>query len=284
MARAQYLLPVLMKYLKRQEQSCPHCGSNSTSLVGRKFLALQLRHCPNCKLSFRWPKDELTDNMQFYNKFYVESNGITTKLPTHYELNELILSSFANTDKDFRPKISLLKQYKQSGSLLDYGASWGYGTWQLQQAGYQVTGFEIDKERAAYGRKNLDIDMLDNFQTLYETKNRFEIIFTSHVLEHLPNLKTIFTDFYTLLVTTGLLIIFVPNCSGIEIPEVFQKKKSFAFGEKHSFAYTKEFFENNLPKYGFSIEKIGVSPYYTIGSKQELISGAELMVIASRIK
>ena len=79
----------------------------------------------------------------------------------------------------------------------------------------------------------------------------------------------------------GFLIIFVPNCTGIEDPVVFQKKKSFAFGEKHTFAFTTGFFEKNLPSYGFSVEFVDVTPHGT--SKLTMIDGAELVVVARKL-
>lgn len=224
MAHFQYILPVLRKYVQRQDKDCPHCGNSNTLLVGTKGLILQLRMCVSCALCFRWPKDSVEENYDFYNHKYREG-GITVDLPSPAKLKSMMASSFGNTGKDFKDRINLLKQYRDSGSLLDYGASWGYVAYQLQRAGYEVIGFEIDGRRAEYGHKCLNLHMISDVEKLLEMKETFDIILTSHVLEHLPDLKSIFTNFYTLLCAKGLLCIFVPNCTGIDRAEIFMKKK-----------------------------------------------------------
>jgi 2-polyprenyl-3-methyl-5-hydroxy-6-metoxy-1,4-benzoquinol methylase len=192
----------------------------------------------------------------------------------------MLSENFANTGKSFASKIEILKSYKPSGHVLDFGASWGYGSWQIQQAGYRVEAFEIDAVRANYGAEKLGLSFSMNWHDLKSTGRTFDIIFTSHVLEHLPSLNTIFSDFATLLSPGGLLIIFVPNSTGVENRTVFQRKKSFAFGEKHTFAFTADFFIQNLPKYGFTLLNVDVQPHGV--AKPNLIDGNELLVVAVR--
>ncbi len=280
MTNLQQLSPILFKYIQRQDKECPHCGSVNTSLVGTKYLLMQLRTCSDCKLFFRWPKDNVEENYRFYNKQYRET-GITVDLPSSVELQAMKATSFHDTDKDFRQRISLLKKHSADGTLLDYGASWGYVTYQLQEAGYNVIGFEIDKTRADYGCEYLNLNIISDRAQLNEMKSAFDVVFTSHVLEHLPHLYSIFTDFHTLLRSNGILCIFVPNCTGIEGAEVFARKKAYAFGVKHTFAYTVDFFERNLLAYGFQILEIDVSPYGD-KEKKNLSNNGELMVVAKK--
>ena len=144
---------------------------------------------------------------------------------------------------------------------MDYGCSWGYGTWQLKKAGFDALGFEVSKTRASFGRKKLGLKILDEIADLGKLQDEsFHAIFTNHALEHLPNLFGIFDTFRNLLKVNGYLMIFVPNCIGLDNKKVFNSKKSYAFGEKHSLALDRYFFEINLPKHGFEVKCVS-SPY-----------------------
>lgn len=279
MARIAYLFRVLSDYLANADKSCPHCGNQQTVLIGRKHVILQLRNCPECQLMFRYPKDTPSRNHTFYSRFYRE-NGITTDTPSDADLMLMLETSFAKTGKDFSERISILKSYRDTGELLDYGSSWCYGSWQLLKAGYRVTAFEIDEARANYGREKLGIDVHSNWDALKQSHQTFDVIFTSHVLEHLPDLGQTFHDFRDMLAPNGLLMILVPNSTGIQHGDVFNRKKSFAFGEKHTLTFTADFFRHNLPQYGFSLIRIDTAPYSE--SKSDLISGSELLIIASK--
>jgi len=289
MARPAFLIPVLMKRAMGQDQDCPHCGAFNTTLVGRKHLLLQLRRCSRCRLMFRWPKDTVQDNRGFYSGLYREKDGITTFFPSPDELRELCRTRFATTDRDASGRLDLLRQVRpsSSGTVLDYGSSWGYTAWQFAQAGYNVVSFEVDHDRAVYGRERLGLRMIEDPAELAGLPDcSFDVIYTSHVLEHLPDLRGSFPLFLRLLRPGGVLMVFVPNATGIERPEVFEVKKSFGFGEKHTFAFTAEFFEQNLPDYGFVLRRVDTTPYPPMDqprpAEKDPIAGEELMAIAMK--
>jgi SAM-dependent methyltransferase len=279
MARWQYLFKVMAGYVLHGDSSCPHCGHAHTQITGRKFGLLQLRFCPECRLQFRYPKDSEAVNRAFYSGIYQEDEGITTNAPEPQRIPLLLSNRFQGTDKNFDERIATLRRYRAGGTLLDYGASWGYGTWQLAQAGYQAIGYEIDEARTEYGRWHLNIGLTSDWADLAD--KRFDILFTSHVIEHLPDLRDTFSRFHGLLNPDGLLCIFVPNCTGVEQPAVFARKREFAFGEKHTIAYTADFFAHNLPRHGFTPLTIDVTPHHT--PKADLINGSELLVVAQRV-
>jgi 2-polyprenyl-3-methyl-5-hydroxy-6-metoxy-1,4-benzoquinol methylase len=201
---------------------------------------------------FRFPKENVTNSLEFYQKSYQE--GLTTSLPDDKELENLLSQKFKGTPKDFSGKVDLIRQYKPEGKLLDYGCSWGYGVWQLQKAGYKALGFEISRPRAKYGREKLGVDILDCADDLNNLPGAyFDVIFSSHVLEHLPDISDVFPLLHRLLKPGGMLAIFVPNCDGCDMKEGFEEKKSFAFGEKHTIAFSSSFLKVHLPNHGFKI-------------------------------
>lgn len=259
MSKASFLFRVMRAYLKRQDKRCPYCGNMNTKLIDRKRFVLQLKKCPTCNLMFRWPKDTIGFNKQFYQSNY-RQKGLTTDLPDPEVLDSLKKTNFRETEKDFSAKIDILKELVLHGKVLDFGCSWGYSTFQLQHAGYDATGFEISKPRAEFGRNYLGINIIDEYSDLDKIQaSSFDIIFSSHVLEHLPTLKGVFERFSTLLKPKGILVLFVPNGGGKNA-----KKHGVRWGpmicEKHPLALDRLFFETILPKHGFYIKSFS-DPY-----------------------
>ena len=288
MSKASFLYRVIKAYLRRQDKSCPYCGHVYTKLEGRRRIVLHLRKCPVCNLMFRWPKDAIGFNKEFYQNKY-RQKGLATDRPDLKLLDNLKKTNFRGSEIDFSEKIAILKELVAHGKVLDFGCSWGYGTYQLQMAGYDAIGFEISKPRAEFGRNHLGVNIIDEYRDLDKVQpSAFNIIFSSHVLEHLPTLKGVFEQFSFFLKSNGMLVLFLPNCGG-------ENAKQYGWGhlvhEKHPLALDRMFFETVLPKHGFSIKSFS-EPYnpkkiksYMSGNKTpgEPL-GDELLVCALKVE
>jgi 2-polyprenyl-3-methyl-5-hydroxy-6-metoxy-1,4-benzoquinol methylase len=273
--------------LKGQPRVCPYCGpSSQLELLGRKKLIMDVLRCRHCLLIFRWPMDTPEDNSTYYQSEY--EAGIATDQPSNGQLEEMMKGGFRGTTLDLSPKIQILRAIRPSGVVLDYGCSWGYGVHQLRTHGYEAVGFEVSKPRAAYGRSKLGVDIRDDPRDLDGfSPKRFDIIFTHHVLEHLPNIREVLDTFGRLLADDGLAFHALPNFTG-------RSARSGLFwrwiGEAHPLAPTKDFFERNLPSHGFRRVVCGSGPFD--GKLEELIrrgqwegldvDGDELFVIARK--
>ena len=212
MGRLSFALRLILNY--GSDQRCPFCNSAETKALERKQALLVLRKCSRCHLMYRWPKDTASRNWQFYQRAYKQS-GITTDLPDEEEIMRLRATRFAGTDRDFVLHIAVLKALCPAERVLDFGCSWGYGTFQLKQAGYDVLGFEISKPRADFGRHHLGVEIIDDLSALEMLPDAgFDAIYASHVLEHLTSLREPFALFSRLLKPGGVLFIMVPNCGG----------------------------------------------------------------------
>lgn len=211
------------------------------------------------------------------------------RLPSPGELRELIQKNFAGTPLDLGPKIQVLKAVRPTGRVLDYGCSWGYGTYQLAQHGFQAIGFEIAKPRARYARQRLGVEVIDRLDDLEALPaSSFDIVFSNHVLEHLTAIKDALNLTARLLVPVGLAFHILPNFTGATARGGMWLKW---IGEEHPLAPTIEFFGQNLPKHGFGRIRFGSSPFDDTlaaglvhdGEKPLQTEGDELLLLASRI-
>lgn len=206
-----YLLNTTVKTFKRKGFFlCPSCGSKDSTIKDRKYLLTTLRRCNNCKLLYRSPITTLQENQFFYQNEY--NQDFTTEMPSEPELKEYLNSNFQGTQKDFSNYIDVLKalEVKPKSKIFDFGCSWGYGSWQLSQAGFYVESFEISAPRANYARNKLGTKVYSNLSQVTET---FDVFFSSHVLEHMPSIKETIDFAFRILKPEGLFIAFTPNGS-----------------------------------------------------------------------
>ncbi len=251
-----------------RDDACPYCGACDYRMLQRKHWIVELRRCSRCGLMFRWPKDDQRRSEAFYQRKYVE--GMTTELPDATTLMHLQRTRFAGTEKDFAPKIELLKSLLTAGHVLDYGCSWGYGCFQLNCAGYETIGFEVSRPRANFARRAFGATIVTSLEGLDRFSGTFDAVLASHVLEHLPSLRGTFDQIAALLRPSGIFVAFVPNCGGSNA-----RRLGVSWGpmccEKHPLAFDAEFFERNLPSHHFEV--VSFSDPYSPATIEQLRAG-----------
>lgn len=210
-AKLKYLFTAIKCSLSKHRKRCPACKTASSLVLDRKWLFTALRRCPNCDLLYRTPITTSEENRRFYQHEYKQ--GSTTDCPSESELADLLEKKFSNTERDYGPYISLIKSIglPKGARILDYGCSWGYGSWQLTNSGYDVTAFEISEPRALYAKTKLGVKVFVRWEEINE--GDFDLFFSSHVLEHVPSPLETFQLAKGKLRPGGLFLAFTPNGS-----------------------------------------------------------------------
>ena len=149
---------------------------------------------------------------RFYQSAYRE--GFTTDLPDDAALAELIARRFRDTDRDYGRTIRILRALgvAPGSRLFDFGCSWGYGSWQLRDAGFEVEAYEISVPRRTFAAEKLGIAVQDSTDAV---AGPFDVFFSSHVLEHVPEHGPVFALAHRLLRPGGLFVALTPNGSDI---------------------------------------------------------------------
>jgi len=207
-------------------------------------------------------------------------------MPSPEELAEMTRTSFANTPKDFTDRLEVLKALgaRPGASLLDFGCSWGYGSWQFAQFGLRVKALEVSHPRAHYARDALGVDVVYN---LAEVGSGFDVFFSSHVLEHVPSVGPIIELGMQKLKDGGLFVAFVPNGSLVrrQDDKALWKK---AWGLKHPNFIDEVYCAQALGRFPYYIAS---SPYdpaelsrWAMGPDQHVgdLKGRELLVVSVR--
>jgi len=216
MGRLAYLTKSLARHFERERFVCPNCDSSGGPYVSRKYLITALRRCSQCKLLFRTPTDDPAESTDYYESEY--SQGFITELPSEDGLKYLIRTGFAGSGKSWAYYNSVLGRLNlgPGSRIFDFGCSWGYGSYQMTSAGYQVTAFEIAPTRRKYAQRNLGVDMVEDLTAAGNDPNlagKFDCFFSAHVLEHVPRPKSVFELADQLLRPGGIFVSFTPNGS-----------------------------------------------------------------------
>ena len=284
--KISYLFTSAYNYFNKVE--CPYCLQGNAKVIDRKYLVTRLFECNFCHLYFRHPIDKVDKSVKFYQNNYFESDHITTDLPNKAELNHLIEINF-NPDKNANQLITLFKiliSNIESTKIVDYGANWGYTTYQLLKNNFQVQAYEISKPRAFFGIKNLGIDIKVDEKDL-ETDN--DIFFSSHVIEHHPDIKSMIDLGFSLLKENGYFVALSPNGS-IE----YRRKNPINFhhlwGKVHNNYLNVDFYKSVFKDYTYYI---GTTPFNlnlidqfnkSEGQFIDDLTGFELVVIVKNNK
>ena len=205
-----YLLSSLSKRLTGGHRNCPSCGAAPAERLDQKWLVTTFCRCESCSLLYRIPTSDACENEAFYQVDYTE--GFTTNMPSATDIQELIATRFAKSEKNYAHYIAVLHALGVSSGarLFDYGCSWGYGSFQLAAAGYQVDAFEISRPRADFARSQFGISMpaMDSLQPA-----SYDVFFSAHVIEHVPSPSAMIALGMRLLKPGGLFVCFCPNGS-----------------------------------------------------------------------
>lgn len=234
-----------------QKKNCPCCHSPDSITVDRKWV-YRLEQCKQCQIRYRFPYETPEQMRRYYQGDYAQA-GLTTDLPSAEELRQLLKSNFAGTEKDFSGVASLLCDLSltEGARILDYGANWGYCTYQLRQAGFAAEGYEISTERAAFAEK-LGVPMTTELARLTPG---FDAVYSSHVLEHMPNPLAALREQLSLTRPGGFVIAHTPNGS-----EAFQKANFHSYhtswGLPHPVLLSDAFIAANMGDYPFCVAAV----------------------------
>jgi 2-polyprenyl-3-methyl-5-hydroxy-6-metoxy-1,4-benzoquinol methylase len=95
--------------------------------------------------------------------------------------------------------------------ILEFGMGWGYWSLAAQDQGFDVSGYELSRERREYAR-GLGVRVIDELPPPGE---HFDCIFSSQVFEHLPEPRPTLESLCARLAPGGLVYLRVPDGRGV---------------------------------------------------------------------
>jgi SAM-dependent methyltransferase len=234
---------------------------------------------------FRTPTDDPSKNLLFYENEYEQ--GFTTDLPSDATLVEMKRTNFVGTENCYSYYIDVLTklELKPGNRVFDYGCSWGYGSYQLAQAGFDVVSFEVAPRRSSYACEKLDVRTINEMDRgVNDFSGYFDCFFSAHVIEHVPSPAEAFSYAMRLLKRGGLFVSFTPN--GCAAHRAVSPHWSKAWGEVHPNFIDDIFLDNSFKR---SPRAVGSSPVLNASLPTQIelkrlnnLDGAELFFAARK--
>lgn len=226
------------------DRTCPYCGSTDAFV---KFLEPPFRvlKCRGCSLAYLGnPPDESEIYEQYYDRSitYAEHYHANSGDPSLAEL-------FAINAQ----RISYIKRFKTSGTLLDVGCGRGGFLKSALDHGFAVEGIDISER--AIERVNNEFQLNASVGTLervVSSGKRFEIITLWHVLEHFANPFTSLEQIRLLLRDGGICALEVPNLHSLKFLTANNKWEGGNHPRYHRTFFTETTLRRALLKAGFS--------------------------------
>jgi len=214
---------------------CPNCGGVDAPRVARKHGGLgSVYRCDTCALLFR--PTGLTGEAitRWYYSFAYGDDPAFTTAPVADPAEALARARRAG--KDRAPIVAQLLERlapaERSVGVL--GASWGYELLAFQSLSVPVWGIEPGEARREHGRTAFGLELYADADEASNAGRRGGLLFSSHVLEHIPHLADIL-DGWRALLQPALSLHITPSV------DPFTKDRVTTIGREHPIGVTREF-------------------------------------------
>ncbi len=236
-----------MEILNHPENACTCCNAKNSYrfLLSAPDLhygndgSWNIYKCDNCQHVLQIPIPSQEDLLKYYPSAYYAYNEkknilqFSPRVNPKFWLRAVYLKTHKNYGHLPVPKSYLLSlvykvlfrkpldldtpTYVTNGSMLDYGAGTGTTVSIYEQYGWTSTGIEISGDACKVGKAN-GLNIIQGDETaLAQFKNQFDLIYTSHTVEHVINPQGLFKYFYDALKPGGTLLITTPNADAHSI-------------------------------------------------------------------
>ncbi|MDD5376752.1 MAG: class I SAM-dependent methyltransferase [Candidatus Gracilibacteria bacterium] len=185
-----------------------------------------------------------------------------TNIPDFQSFAETYEDIYVNPDTEKLKARLVQSPTKNGGEVLDIGCNHGIELIPFYNKGYDIYGIDLNKKAIEDCKKYLPSDHFFN-STIEDLKfdaGYFDIIITSHVLEHVYDLDTFLSSVYRLLKKGGTFTIKVPHGKSLEML-VWRKYSSQSWVPFHINMFDGKSIVQILKKHGFESINISTNPY-----------------------
>ena len=146
--------------------------------------------------------------------------------------------------------------------ILEIGSGHGFFLDIMKKNGYDITGFEISKEKRKYSKKVTKVPVLDiNINEKIPTNKSFDIVVLFHTLEHIIDPVILLKNIKKLLKPKGKVLVEVPNCDDFHLG-LNKFYKEFYWERAHIHYFNPKSLKTMINLGGFkSIKITGVQRY-----------------------
>jgi 2-polyprenyl-3-methyl-5-hydroxy-6-metoxy-1,4-benzoquinol methylase len=224
---------------------CIACDSSNFKYYAENTtLKVPIHICQECQLHVAGESQEQLDNIvkEFYKQDFWD-------IERDRELNDEHDDQYSiGRKKLFSSQIKYIQKHiSKNSKILEIGSGHGEALIQFEKLNYNVTGIEPDSQNVENLKKILKKSKIiqSNIEE-FDMDQKFDVIWMSHVFEHLSNPISFLNKIKSKMEKNGILF--------IEVPNVTKKKdyRTFTFAP-HAYNYSGLALQNILEKTGYEI-------------------------------
>ncbi|MGC8899867.1 MAG: class I SAM-dependent methyltransferase [bacterium] len=233
---------------------CPLCGSdNLKGLYNVK--GYHIVKCKDCNLVFVNNDIEKETLLNLYEETYFHNSAWCLLNKDKYIGYDDYIGDRENIRDKFNRIIKLIKNYTNTGPLLDVGCGPGFFLELAREKGFNpVKGIDISSYAVRYCNDKLKLDVqrgeIEDFIFDPET---FNIITMFDVIEHLHTPKRVLVEINRILKIDGLLVIITPDIDTFTAKLVKNKWEEIQRVPEHLVFFSKRTITTLLKQTGFEI-------------------------------
>lgn len=240
--------------MENRSTECVLCGARDFGQLPWYYnyqdIKIFVIRCKRCGLGTLNYCISSAERRQFYSAQYFEDGEWSSPSirGSYRERAFRIKSAFQST-------IRYLKVFKNSGRFLEIGCAGGAALACAKENGYEVTGVEINKTIANWGKYFFNVNIL--IGTVEEQnfpKHFFDVIYTGDLIEHLMNPVQFLLQIHRIMKKDGILAVSYPTEFNTFIHCVrgmLKIKKKLSSLPYHVFYFTPHVMMDMLSKTGF---------------------------------
>ena len=213
------------------------------------FKNAKIYRCSSCDFAFVNPMPNEQKLNEFYEKVYRSEGRPPYLVSPNYEDQKKHYLEDKNLS--YLLYLTSLIDVKNVKTIYDFGG----GDGDLGYALKEISHIKLYcTENDSYCEKILEDRGYNNIKDFSKVDKKFDLIITTHSLEHLSSVNSVFEKFKKLLNPNGYIFFEVPNC-----PEEYWAGRPY--DGPHLLFYTKKSFEKLLKIHGFKFINFSYSAY-----------------------
>lgn len=188
--------------MKSPPEPCPLCEATNSKPIECEFPGIL--KCQQCSFIFV-EKSKHGNDAELYEEEFAEAN----RHPTYFKKNGRYV---IRNEAKLNSLLDEMEPFRRTGNILDVGCSAAFFLKLASEHDWKCTGLDVSEWAVRFSREELGVPVIHG--TLPEAKlpsGVFDIVFSSHVMEHVSQPLQMIQEMTRLLRVGGALVTIVPT-------------------------------------------------------------------------
>jgi SAM-dependent methyltransferase len=265
---------------------CPVCGNGNIRLLheaadhlvtGNKFAVW---HCSNCDFAFTQDAPDEKDAGVFY-----ESADYISHTDTSRSLFEKIYQAVRRFMLRRKRQLVENRSGFRTGRLLDIGSGTGHFLNTMKEAGWKVSGIEINSGAREYSVSKFGLEVTTPGGINAFPTGGFDCVTLWHVAEHIYDLDDTFSEIKRILSAEGCVVVALPN-SGSADADLYRGNWAAWDVPRHLWHFSENSFRLFAENSGFTVSAVSILPFdvFYISVLSEKNSGSKMPMFKGMLR